>query len=265
MATGPARRVNLSPVAKAMRKPWYRFWQLVERGVFDNREYAVHVPFGQRILQPWFHAEGDTDFARALRAVRAAGPMALTPDRSYLLYELARAVSPLPGDMAECGVYTGGSAHLLALALEAAAPATTLHLFDSFQGMPEAADPARDYHAPGDFSDTSEARVRQRVAAFPSCRFHVGFMPATFDEVAGVDRYSFVHVDVDIYDSVKACCEWFWPRLTQGGAMVFDDYGFYPYRRAARAAVDEFFAGRHERPIALPTGQGLVLRTTPQT
>lgn len=265
MATGPARRVNLSPVGKAMRKPWYRFWQLVERGFFDRHEYSVHVPFGQRILTPWFDQGGDTDFARALRTVKDAGPMALTADRAYLLYELALALGPLPGEVAECGVYTGGSAHLLALALEAAAPGTSLHLFDSFEGMPEAADPVRDYHSPGDFSDTSETSVRRRLAAFASPQFHVGFMPGTFEEVAGVDAYSLVHVDVDIYDSVRACCEWFWPRLTPGGTMVFDDYGFYPYRLAARVAVDEFFAGRQERPIALPTGQGLVLRTSPRT
>jgi O-methyltransferase len=85
-------------------------------------------------------------------------------------------------------------------------------------------------------------------------------MPGTFAEVAGVDRYSFVHVDTDIYQSVLDCCTWFYPRLATGGALVFDDYGFLPYRLAARKAVDEFFAELPERPIVLPTGQAVVLK-----
>ena len=42
--------------------------------------------------------------------------------------------------------------------------------------------------------------------------------------------------------------------------MLFDDYGFRPYRHAERAAVDEFFANVPEQPIVLPTGQALVLK-----
>jgi hypothetical protein len=46
--------------------------------------------------------------------------------------------------------------------------------------------------------------------------------------------------------------------------MVFDDYGFYPYRHAARAAVDEFFANHSEKPITLPTGQAFVTKLLTQ-
>jgi O-methyltransferase len=157
--------------------------------------------------------------------------------------------------MAECGVYTGGTAEIIC----SAAPTQVLHLFDSFEGMPGSADPHTDYHRPGDFSDTSVDAVRQRLSG-RRVSFHVGFMPATFEQTADVTGYSFVHVDVDIYPSVRDCVAWFWPRLAPGGVMVFDDYGFYPYRHAARRAVDEFFADVPEEVWALPTGQGLVLK-----
>ena len=39
--------------------------------------------------------------------------------------------------------------------------------------------------------------------------------------------------------------------------MVFDDYGF-PTCPGAKAAVDEFFHGRKEVPLVLPTGQAVV-------
>jgi O-methyltransferase len=35
------------------------------------------------------------------------------------------------------------------------------------------------------------------------------------------------HVDVDTYGSAKACLETVWPRLSVGGMIIFDDYGFW--------------------------------------
>ncbi|MGH9076844.1 MAG: TylF/MycF/NovP-related O-methyltransferase [Acidimicrobiales bacterium] len=166
----------------------------------------------------------------------------------------------MPGAIAECGVFTGGTAQLLALTVQDADERRDLHLFDTFSGMPETADPARDYHQPGDFSETSVGAVRTRLSGLGDCHMHVGLIPATFAEVAMIDRYAFVHVDVDIYDSTLECCRWFWPRLVPGGTIVFDDYGFYPYRHAARAAVDEYFAVERRQPIVLPTGQAFVTK-----
>ena len=119
----------------------------------------------------------------------------------------------------------------------------------------------RDYHSPGEFSDTSLGLVQRRLENFPFVVVHAGTLPGTFDEVGDVCTYSFVHVDVDIFPSVLACCEWFWPRLCRGGVIIFNDYGIYPYRYAARAAVDEFFAGVVEGSlIILPTGQALAIK-----
>ena len=42
--------------------------------------------------------------------------------------------------------------------------------------------------------------------------------------------------------------------------MIFDDYGF-PACRGEKDAVDEFFADKPEKPITLPTGQALVIKT----
>ncbi len=45
--------------------------------------------------------------------------------------------------------------------------------------------------------------------------------------------------------------------------MVFDDYGF-PAARGEKEAVDEFFAGKPEYPLALPTGQAIVIKLDPE-
>jgi len=74
----------------------------------------------------------------------------------------------------------------------------------------------------------------------------------------GGRRFAFVHVDV--YASTLDCCRFFHPRVMRGGAILFDDDGFPPFKDAEKRAVDEFFADRPESPLSLPTGQCLVLK-----
>lgn len=251
----------LSIGSRFLRKPWYTFWRTLEKMVYRGRSYSLHVPFGQRIFTPWFETNVGSGFARDIAAVRSSGPLVVSPDRCYMLYQFANRAVSLPGHMAECGVYTGGTAQLVAQVLAGTSTSDKrFHLFDTFSGMPETSLPQRDYHSPGDFSDTSLSRVSKRLHQYSFCDFHPGFMPDTFAEVADVTQYSFVHVDVDIYPSALVCCQWFWPRMVPGGMMIFDDYGFYPYRYAAKAAVDDFFAKCVEKPIVLPTGQAVVIK-----
>jgi O-methyltransferase len=249
----------LSPMLRLLRKPWYLFWGLVEKVLFRNRSYTIQVPFGHRVYTPWFDDSSDSDFAKSLASVRSSGPFVVSPDRAFVLFQWCRRSLRVEGDMAECGVYSGGTAELLARCLRQANPPPRLHLFDTFSGM-VATRPERDYHVAGDFSDITLDAVKARLKDFDFCRFHEGWIPAPFGEVADVTPYSFVHVDVDIYDSAMDCCRWFWPRLSIGGVIVFDDYGFYPYRFALREAVDDFVRGEGVEPIVLPTGQALLLK-----
>lgn len=236
-------------------------WDLVERILYRGHRYTWLVPFGDRVLTPWFDTSGRTPFSQAYRVAQAGGPTIVAPDRSYMLHQFLLRSLLLEGDVAEAGVYTGGTAHLLAETIRAAGSTKALHLFDSFEGMPDTADAERDYNVAGELSDTSAAGVQDRLRGYDFARFHVGFIPATFDEVDPEARFAFVHSDLDIYPSTLHACRWFWPRLTPGGVMIFDDYGFFPYRHAARAAVDEFFADQRDKPLILPTGQGLVIKS----
>jgi hypothetical protein len=85
---------------------------------------------------------------------------------------------------------------------------------------------------------------------------HRGWIPERFPDVAD-ERFSFVHVDVDLYEPHRDAIEFFWPRLTQGGVMVFDDYGS-AYCPGARRAVDEAFTPTDI--VESPTGQCFVIK-----
>lgn len=217
-------------------------------------EYMQCAPFTYSTYRPWFESGFEREYGRI------AAHTEVTPDRAYVLRQLCRHALHLDGDVAECGVYRGGTAFLLAetIANHSRRP-VQLDLFDTFAGMPKSADADASAHREGDFGDTSLTAVQQYLSGYANVAFHPGFIPESF---AGLQRqlFSFVHVDVDLYASVRDCCEFFHPRLARGGVMVFDDYGFPHYRDAARKAVDEFFASRLEVPIVLATGQCFVVK-----
>jgi predicted O-methyltransferase YrrM len=139
----------------------------------------------------------------------------LEPEKLDLLAYILRSVRHIEGDLAEFGVYRGGSARLIARAF----PARLLYLFDTFAGMPFQGD--LDGFAVGAFADTSLNAVHDFLA---DCG-NVIYVPGTFPlEVMPQIKLAFVHVDADQYQSTKDAIHVFWPMLSCGGIMLFDDY-----------------------------------------
>jgi O-methyltransferase len=190
---------------------------------------------------------------------RQAEPHTLvSKDRCWVLYSLARMALQLPGNIYEAGVYRGGTAIILRhIMAQAAAEGgeKTLRLFDTFAGMPTT-NPDHDVHQSGDFDNTDVQAVQQNVGVDAFIAYHQGLIPQTF---AGLedDRLCFAHIDVDIYHSVLDTCAFVYPRLSPGGFLLFDDYGF-PTCPGAKQAVDEFFSDKPEDPRVLPTRQAIV-------
>jgi O-methyltransferase len=180
---------------------------------------------------------------------------AVTWPRCYVLYQLATNARLLSGNAAEVGVYRGGSARILTEVFSSAGK--TVNLFDTFAGMPKV-NAELDLHREGDFSDTSVEKVEMQLEGLGNYKLFQGLFPDTGESVEG-DTFCMVHVDVDIYQSVKDCCRFFYPKLAAGGIMVFDDYG-EPSCPGAKRAVDEFFRDRPETPVYIPTGQCLITR-----
>jgi O-methyltransferase len=209
------------------------------------------------VFSPWLGYGAFKDIYQEVRPYTL-----VSADRCHVLYSLAIQAAALDGQWYECGVYHGGTAMLLARVLNERRGdrGPRLHLFDTFEGMPET-DPQKDRHRGGDFADSSMARVSARLeeSAPGIAVFHIGLIPETFSGLED-HRIAFAHVDVDIFRSVADCCEFIHPRLVPGGFMIFDDYGF-PSCPGARKAVDDFFADKAEVPLVLPTGQAIVFRS----
>lgn len=205
------------------------------------------VPFEGRLFS--LTARHNPQIQRLVEALKNAGIKSLLdPARFLALAVLVRlAAKNSLADLIELGVYKGGSAALTALVLRGAGLARTLHLCDTFEGMPETLD--WEFHKELDFADTSLEAVSAHLAKLDPqfrFRFHQGLFSETLPKLAD-RRFCFAHVDADLYESVRQACEFVYPRMEKGGFIVFDDYGASTCP-GAKKAVAEFFADKLEKP-----------------
>ncbi len=162
-------------------------------------------------------------------------PTGITVDRLALLIAYSWMMSEKPGAFAEFGVCQGGSLDLLARLH----PDRLIYGIDSFEGLPEPG-PMDTYHKKGDFA-LGDLEFVEMASTFKtrSVKLLRGFSPSVFTYLSPYEKFAFVHVDVDLYQSVKDALDYFYPRLIVTGMMIFDDYGFAT-TPGAKQAIDEW-------------------------
>jgi hypothetical protein len=171
------------------------------------------------------------------------------------IYRLVKQTSKIDGDVAEVGVYKGGSAKMIA----ELKGDKKLHLFDTFEGMPEV-NSSIDLHKKGDYKDTSLDSVKNYLSNYKNICFYKGYFPAS---LAGSNchalNFSFANLDVDLYESTKSCLEFFYGRLNKGGVILSHDYRSISCP-GVRRAFDEFFLDKPEIIIELWDSQCLIVK-----
>jgi hypothetical protein len=177
--------------------------------------------------------------------------------RLYLLYQWLGTTLDLEGDCAEIGCYRGGTAKLTSEVLLRHRPDAALHLFDTFEGMPEQFS-LDEVGMRGAFADTSLGQVKGLLSNNPAVNFYPGIFPATLPAGFESKRFRFVHIDVDIETSVMDCLTFFYPRMVAGGVIVIDDYG-HPNCPGATRAVERFFRNDPHRIIHMPLRSSAVV------
>ncbi|MCW2967337.1 MAG: macrocin O-methyltransferase, partial [Solirubrobacteraceae bacterium] len=95
----------------------------------------------------------------------------------------------------------------------------------------------------------NEADVRNTVlgTGYPPERIHFvrGPVEETLPEHAP-ERLALLRLDTDWYESTRAEMEHLYPRLSDGGVLIIDDYGHWD---GARRAVEEHFAANGDAPL----------------
>ena len=163
----------------------------------------------------------------------------------------------IPGAVAELGCNKGVTAALLQSVLRAHRPSTPLHVYDSFEGLPQgnANDPPA-YQTPGAMACSAQDVLDTFSGLdLPPPIIHKGWFADMREEVPS--QLSFSHVDGDLYASITDALELIYDRLAPGAICVVDDvtapdlprHGIFP---GAFDACRDFLKGKPEELHVLP-------------
>jgi hypothetical protein len=181
--------------------------------------------------------------------------------RAYLYCALAEYASMWKGDFVECGVNLGGNARMLINYLPFKKLRKRFFLFDTFSGFDEK-----------QLSKGERATVLKAYNYRPAFQlvkalfkpFHYvsiiqGSVPHSLTR-ASIKNVCFLSLDMNCVHPEIAAFRYFWPKLSTGGVVLLDDYGFKDHHEQ-KAAFDKLSRKMNFRIIQLPTGQGLIFKT----
>jgi hypothetical protein len=162
----------------------------------------------------------------------------------------------IPGDIVECGVWRGGMSILMAGMLRLHNSCRKLYLYDTFSGMTVPGykdgfiglEPEKD-----DFvkSGSTLPEVKTNFEKADLLDENIIFIEGDVCETLNNNdnlpqRIAFLRLDTDMYASTKKELEIFYPRISDNGVLVVDDYGAWI---GCKPAVDEYFASIGHRPF----------------
>ncbi len=204
--------------------------------------YDVLQRLGRKIKPPEFIRQHN-EFIELFNKIKSNALLSI--ERAFFLFQFSKQVSTLQGEVAEIGVYRGGGARILAEVFKS----KQIHLFDTFEGMPEVdkKEDNTEYQKKGLYNDTSLSLVKNFLSEFNNIKFYKGLFPETADSVKN-KKFCFVHIDTDIYQSTKACLEFFYPKMVLGGVIICDDFKS-PECKGVEKAVEDFLKNKKEFPI----------------
>jgi hypothetical protein len=145
------------------------------------------------------------------------------------------------GDMIETGVWRGGASIFMRGILKAyGVTDRSIWVADSFAGLPP---PNVDKH-PGDrgsllhhfrYLAVSETEVRANFAKYELLDQQVHFLKGWFRDSlpsAPIEKLAILRMDGDLYESTMDSLTSLYPKLSQGGYVIVDDYFLKPCAKA---------------------------------
>ena len=108
---------------------------------------------------------------------------------------------------------------------------------------------------------SAEEELRRNLERFGSAvEVHKGWIPEVLRAIEP-RPFSFVHVDVDLYEPTRSSLEYFYPLMSPGAVLLCDDYGSTDCPGALKAC-DEFLSDKPEKMIATAAGSGFFIKGT---
>lgn len=183
--------------------------------------------------------------------LKLLGQLTQTPiPKAYFIISALAKCNDISGDVCEFGVARGATSALIANEIQHSNK--VLHLFDSFEGLPNPTEKDAlkdDIYKLGSIQaykgqmSCPDEMVRARLSAisFPPNRYvvHKGFIEQVLrDDLDLPSTVSFAYVDFDFYEPIKQALVFLNGTTSSGAMIIVDDYNYFS--TGAKTAVDEF-------------------------
>lgn len=213
----------------------------------------------------------DDRFKRAYqRGVQAAGKDYQWYWRVHIGLWAAATAIKLPGDFVECGVNRGFLSSAIMQQLDWDTTQRMFYLLDTFQGID--AKYLSELEIKGGVLERNQSEinsgfytqnlkeVEDNFAEWKNKKIVVGSIPETLPGITS-EKIAFLHIDLNCTEPEVAALDYLWPKLVCGAVVLLDDYAYFGYQPQKEGMDD--WAKLHNVAIAsLPTGQGLIVKTT---
>ena len=113
-------------------------------------------------------------------------------------------------------------------------------------------------HFEGDDNPQMYEEVKARFSAFDFVKVIRGSVPESFGD-GFPEKIAFAHLDMNHPAPESGALKAVLPRLSKGGVVVLDDYGWWGYS-AQKIALDPIIKEHGLTVLELPTGQALILK-----
>lgn len=189
---------------------------------------------------------------KSIRNIRKNISMVLQDVEAYNIYMILQRIYKIPWDIAEVGVYKWWSAKIIAEHKWD----KKLHLFDTFEWLPSISDSDKNsqFHK-GQFLSWFE-QVKSHFTEYKDVFFYKWLFPDTATPIIN-NKFAFVNLDVDIYESTLQCLQFFYERMTKWWIILSHDYMTAQW---VQKAFDEFFIDKPEVVLEMGWSQCLVVK-----
>ena len=175
-----------------------------------------------------------------------------------IIFKLLKQTFQLEGDVVECGVFQGHTLIPIGLFLKENGFNKKVYGMDSYEGFDDSIntddlDGNQDSEKrSGGFNQTSLQYVQSNLMNFElevNVQLIKGYFEKTLSSIR-TERFCFVHLDCDLYQSYKTCLTFFYPRMCKNGVILLDEYDD-PTWPGCKKAGDEFLADKEENCIQI--------------
>ena len=166
----------------------------------------------------------------------------LTDVRFYSLISVIKNILSYDklGDFVELGCWNGTSARIIASLIKKNKKNINFYIFDIFKGLSELNNKKdkSNYVITNNFIGNYKF-VKEKLKNFKFVKIFPGWIPEKFYKVKN-KKFSFVHIDLCLYEPTLQSLKFFYPRLKKGGIIISNVYNSKVFP-GERKAFHEFF------------------------